>query len=278
MRVNGSFNGYNFYNDLWKFTIDTTCVPCASLVVSPIVNLESSDTTFCNKGIVNFTDRSLQYPSTWKWYFQGAVPDTSSDQNPTGIYYGSYGNFDVALKICNSAGCDSIFLPGFITVLQPPATPVISQIGITLFSTPAYSYQWYESGNPLHILSNVSYYATNIPGSYYVMACDSFGCCSPSNMFVITGITDLSSKNKSCVSIPNPTTGKFSISCQNLHPDELEISIYNSLGKKIFTSTEKNTTIVYNREIDISGLSEGVYFIKISSGKFLEYQKVILFK
>ncbi|MDP2687967.1 MAG: T9SS type A sorting domain-containing protein [Aequorivita sp.] len=52
---------------------------------------------------------------------------------------------------------------------------------------------------------------------------------------------------------PNPTTGLLTI---NSSSKVSEITVYNNLGQLLFTSEEK-------KQIDISTLSEGIYFVKI---------------
>ena len=54
---------------------------------------------------------------------------------------------------------------------------------------------------------------------------------------------------------PNPTNGFLNI---NSNISISEIAVYNNLGQLLFTSEEKN-------QIDISTLSEGIYFVKISN-------------
>lgn len=52
---------------------------------------------------------------------------------------------------------------------------------------------------------------------------------------------------------PNPTNGIFNI---NSNSTITEIAVYNNLGQLLFTSEENN-------QVDISALSEGIYFVKI---------------
>ncbi len=52
---------------------------------------------------------------------------------------------------------------------------------------------------------------------------------------------------------PNPTNGVLTI---NSTSAIFEISVYNNLGQLLFISAEKN-------QVDISTLSEGIYFVKI---------------
>ena len=167
-------------------TITVSFTPCAL----PVVALASSDTSWCDKKAIDYFDLSTNNPTSWHWYFQGAQPDTSTLQNPTGIYYPSYGSFDVQLVACNASGCDTLFLPAFINEYQLPPVPVISLIQDTLFCSPAYSYQWYLSPSAIPGATG-SFYVPQQFGDYFVIITDSNGCASASNSIVITGIPDL---------------------------------------------------------------------------------------
>src|SRR5580698_7683334 len=80
---------------------------------APVANFTASDTAICFPVIgdsiaVNFMDLSTNSPTSWKWYFPGASPDTSTMENPTNIYYNTGGCFTVKLMVSNSIGSDNI--------------------------------------------------------------------------------------------------------------------------------------------------------------------------
>ncbi|WP_164975440.1 T9SS type A sorting domain-containing protein [Flavobacterium piscinae] len=83
---------------------------------------------------------------------------------------------------------------------------------------------------------------------------------------VTLGINEFETNN--FVIYPNPTDGKISIYAQNSETSSVEI--YNSLGKKVL---ESKSTI---SEIDISNLTAGIYFCRITSNdNSIIYQKII---
>ncbi|NQU55172.1 MAG: PKD domain-containing protein [Bacteroidetes bacterium] len=47
---------------------------------------------------IQFTDLSLNEPTSWQWSFPGGNPETSTEQNPN-VTYSSVGNFDVTLVV-----------------------------------------------------------------------------------------------------------------------------------------------------------------------------------
>jgi len=71
---------------------------------------------------------------------------------------------------------------------------------------------------------------------------------------------------------PNPTTTEINIRLKTHLVDRYDIEIYSVLGKKIKTVREGKDTIT----IDISDLTDGVYFIIITSGHDRRWtQKII---
>lgn len=79
-------------------------------------NFTSSDTLIPLGCKIDFYDQSEGVPHSWKWYFEGAVPDSSYVKNPTDIQYLTEGTFKVTLIVTNPAGSDSIVKESYITV------------------------------------------------------------------------------------------------------------------------------------------------------------------
>jgi PKD repeat protein len=67
---------------------------------------------------VNFSEASFGNPSSWQWTFEGGTPETSTEQNPSGIQFNYFGAYDVTLTVVNSSGDSaSRSYPGFINVM-----------------------------------------------------------------------------------------------------------------------------------------------------------------
>lgn len=73
--------------------------------------------------------------TSWSWYFPGAVPDTSSLQNPSGITYLNDGLYDVQLIVTNQYGSDTVTYYSFIKIESVP----------TAFAGPDTSMYWGSS-------------------------------------------------------------------------------------------------------------------------------------
>ncbi|MBK8847974.1 MAG: T9SS type A sorting domain-containing protein [Bacteroidetes bacterium] len=247
---------------LWDYWIIKFCDSTSS--ITPMVNLGTSDTIFCDKQSINFFDLSLNNPTSWQWYFPGALPDTSTLQNPIGIYYPSYGQFNISLKACNAAGCDSLFLPLFIAELQSPPAPVVTLNGSMMCSSPAYSYAWYETGNLTLLLSSNQCYQPTVTGNYFVIIADSNGCSTPSATTAITSMQN--ENNHTCIPVFDGTHLNLQGNCIIEHQSFLYI--YDAQGKEVFASQLSSTGV------DLPLTTNGIYFYRIvsrggtSHGKF----------
>jgi len=78
----------------------------------------TSDSTTIHAGrVINFTDMSAYFPTSWSWQFPGGTPSTSNVRNPTNILYSSPGIYSVTLTAYNSYGNNTITKNNYITVL-----------------------------------------------------------------------------------------------------------------------------------------------------------------
>jgi PKD repeat protein len=77
-------------------------------------------------GTTNFQDLSTGKPDHWHWYFQGAEPSESLEQNPTGIRFDHFGKMNVKLVVQNSYNSDTLVKLEYIdvkAVISPNPSP-----------------------------------------------------------------------------------------------------------------------------------------------------------
>lgn len=88
--------------------------------IPPVANF-SANSTFTCSGIIQFTDLSTNFPTSWLWDFGDGGSDTA--QNPSYTYLAN-GTYDVTLIACNAYGCDTLTFTNYITVNTSAPTPV----------------------------------------------------------------------------------------------------------------------------------------------------------
>ncbi|MCH8318710.1 MAG: PKD domain-containing protein, partial [Bacteroidetes bacterium] len=89
--------------------VNTLCVP-------PVANFIASDTIICEGDCINFFNLSTGFPISWQWTFIGAIPSSSTDQNPANICYNTAGTYTVTLVATNGIGSDNETKTNYITV------------------------------------------------------------------------------------------------------------------------------------------------------------------
>jgi PKD repeat protein len=133
---------------------------------------------------VNFTDLSLNNPTTWNWTFTGGLPNTSTSQNPSGIMYMFPGCYQVSLTVSNAFGNDNETVTCYVNVTASAVAPVAAftanvfnintgqSVNFTdLSSNSPTSWNWqFTGGSPAtSTLQNPSNITYNTPGCYQVV-------------------------------------------------------------------------------------------------------------
>jgi Zn-dependent metalloprotease len=117
---------------------------CQLANVAPTPNFIANDTLSCT-GIINFTDLSINGPTSWAWDFGDL--GTSTLQSPSHTYTAS-GTYTVQLTVSNGFGSNSLTKTSYITVnlpVAPAATgdTICPGVSTTLTATGADSLRWF---------------------------------------------------------------------------------------------------------------------------------------
>jgi PKD repeat protein len=98
-----------------RSTLRTSTV-CGNLVAGvPLANFTSDRQLVLRGGTVNFNDLSVNFPTSWRWTFEGGEPATSTDRNPT-VVYNTPGIYDVTLTVSNAQGSTTLVRQDYIEV------------------------------------------------------------------------------------------------------------------------------------------------------------------
>lgn len=131
---------------------------------------QADDTLVCRKDLVSFANFSTGDVESYEWYFEGGIPETSTDENPL-IKYNEAGLFDVRLIVNNSISLDTSLKLDYIEVQE---LPLISFNPLPDFCVDDPPYQldegWPEEGNYFGLFVDTGYFhpMTAGPGEYTV--------------------------------------------------------------------------------------------------------------
>ncbi|MES2591064.1 MAG: T9SS type A sorting domain-containing protein [Bacteroidota bacterium] len=75
---------------------------------------------------------------------------------------------------------------------------------------------------------------------------------------------------------PNPNSGTFNVAIGSVNFNQLLISIVDIQGKEVYNLMDKNITADYNKQIDVTNLAKGIYYIKFNTDTEVKIQKLIV--
>tara|TARA_Y100001968_G_scaffold296098_1_gene304053 strand:- start:646 stop:1383 length:738 start_codon:yes stop_codon:yes gene_type:complete len=180
-------------------------------------------------------------------------------------------------------GCDSI-LNTSITVSEPEAN--LTQQGnslnaVGLNGVTPYMYNIYGPNGLLTTMQSsgsIMQFNPIINGMYYLVVTDALGCISDTSFFNVDFIaTSISSfEDIDLIIYPNPSTGLFNINFNTKNIETVEINIYNYLGERVFSDYILNFTGRYERILNLSQYSKGIYLLELKDKNDLLNKKIIL--
>ncbi|HOZ30559.1 MAG TPA: aryl-sulfate sulfotransferase [Bacteroidales bacterium] len=207
------------------------------------------------------TETSPSYSYSWT-----SVPEGYSSVAENPLVYPQQATTYTVIVTNDQSGCtDEVSV--FIAVNPAPEIPVISANDNTLTSSVADSYQWYLNGEAIEGANSQSI-TPEETGTYQVeVTTNSYECSSMSEEYyydVLAIEDDLQSK----ISVyPNPNTGIFNIYSES----DFSFEVINTGGEVIYSGNNSGN-------IDLSYLSNGVYFIVIHSDNISKTEKIIIIK
>ena len=191
----------NYYNDLWRFVIDTACVGGCAATITPTAGFNGANLSGCAPLTVTFTNTSTNATS-WSWNFGDG--NTSTAQNPVHTYTAA-GTYTVSQIAFNGPNSDTLIQPNYVVVFPSPSLSVSSQTNVlcnggssgtatvaAVGGSSPYSYVW-SNGQSSSAASNLS------AGNYSVAVSDANGCSSTQTV----SITQPSAISASVTSTPS---------------------------------------------------------------------------
>jgi hypothetical protein len=192
----------------------------------------------------------------------------SNTYNTTGIFT------DVLIS---AFGCDSSVTTDLTVNAPLDLTTSVSGNVITATSATA-TYQWIDCDNGNVIIpGETGQTYTALSGGNFAVIITEAGSCSDTSACVNVSVTGIDSNFEQIVSIyPNPSNGLFTLSINNVVTNQIVISILDIQGKIVFAETDKNISADYKKQINLSDLAKGIYYVKINIGSDLKTQKLIV--
>jgi hypothetical protein len=246
--------------------------------VAASVSIVPTATNVCSGTNVTFTATPTNGGTTpsYQWKLNGANVGTNS------ATYSNNGLANLVPVTCvmtSNAACVTGSPATSNTInmtVNPNPVPIISQTVNNLNSSAAASYQWNLNGNPIALNGTSQQYTALVNGNYSVTVVDANGCTGTSAVLNVTvsGIFQPVQFQKIEI-FPNPNNGLMKMVIETPKGGEITLQIIDILGKLV---SEKIVNINQGRNefaLDLSELSQNIYFIKTKLND-LNYQGKII--
>ncbi|MBK9391455.1 MAG: right-handed parallel beta-helix repeat-containing protein [Bacteroidetes bacterium] len=133
-------------------------------------------------------------------------------------------------------------------------------------------YQWYKGGSLIPGATSQYLEAKKQSGIYSIETIDRNGCKNGSIPLTVGGAQSISAW-------PNPASAGFTLRVTDLPEGRATISVISSAGRKVMEFQAENNNGEILREIQTSGLENGVYYIYITDSKKESYStKLVISK
>jgi hypothetical protein len=211
------------------------------------------------------------------------IVGSSNSNSITVDFSASASSGNITVTGTNSCGNGTVS-PNFAVTVNPiPPAPVVTNIGTTLYSSAPTGNQWYYSatlsgtGAPIPGATGQTYVATQ--DGYYWSVVTINGCSSdPSNRKYII-IVGIDSHSPTAINIyPVPNDGQFNVSITTASSESFSISVYNSLGVKIYEETKVDVNGSLQKMIDLRPVPNGVYSVVFVNSENQVVKKIIVNK
>ncbi len=218
------------------------------------------NTNFCEGGTLTLTSAVAPATFTYQWYQDGELMVGRTEQTLLIFETGTY--HVVFVGFCEAT---DIFEESFAVVPNPPV-PDLSIVMDSLYAPTGYIlYQWYLNGSLIETTdmdNNFLLHQGN--GSYAVEVIDAEGCSTLSDEieFIYNSLEDLGIEVLNIS--PNPFSKSVVLSMQLNQMTDLEIEIFDNLGRRIQVYKEQINGS-FSKEINLGGEANGVYILNIKT-------------
>jgi GH25 family lysozyme M1 (1,4-beta-N-acetylmuramidase) len=275
----------------------TSSAQCLSVTVVLIPSTPgpiSGSTSICQGQPYTYSINPVSGATSYNWTLPGGWSGSSNSTSITTTAGSSSGN--ICVTASNSCGTSNTQCLS-VTVVPVPSPPgaISGPIIDTIFRNGNYSispvigttyYKWSVSGGG-NIASGQGTVAVVINwtamGTYTVCVYDSNTCGrSASNCNTITILTPTDDEQIKSIKdfdiYPNPNSGSFTIKFETSMLQDVNFTIYNTIGQVVYHNVENEIKGKYSKDIDLTSEAEGIYYFRIETNEGQMTRKITLLK
>ncbi len=266
--------------------------------VAAIFTVSTNDA--CVGQPIEFADESTGPIISWEWTFEGGDPATSTEQNPS-VTYSATGDFDVELIVSDGIEIDTTIIENFINVNDVPPSPGFPS-GIALLCKDPYNttystsgaagateYNWllepFDAGEIIGSGTTITVDWGNTFVGVATLKVSGENYCGVGPFSIpltitideCTGINDVNDITRTQI-YPNPSNGNFTLKMNLEDQKTIDIRIFNSLNKVVYLAEKITAQNEFQRDIDLSNYSKGVYYLHVFGDDVNVIKKIVIQK
>jgi small neutral amino acid transporter SnatA (MarC family) len=254
------------------FSVSVTQLPV------PAGNITGPDTVCQGSTGKIYTVPSIYGATGYTWALPtGATAGGGSNSDSITVNFNNTAvSGDITVYGSNSCG-RGIVSPNFPETVNPiPTTPTVTNVGDTLKSNIPTGNQWYFEGTFISGATGQTYDATQDGYYWDVLTID--GCPSDTSNHKLIIVTGIDSHYSASINVyPVPNDGRFNVSIIDGFNESFSISVYNTLGVKIYE--EINLKVIGSLQvIDLRPLPNGVYTLIFENSQNKVVKKIVVNK
>ena len=255
-------------------------------VVAPVSSFATSKNTVCVNDTMTFTSTATGVVNTYNWNFgASAVPATANTAGPHIVYYTSGGPKTASLTVSNPGGANNS--TNNIAVVSEPmsqfnavnnATLAVSFTDLSTNNPTAWTWD-FGDGNSSNLQNPTHTYASG--GQYNVQLTAANDCGSTDSIIAVyvsgIGIDETNLAN-GILLLPNPASQWVSLRANFDSSTDLKLEILDVTGKVLDRMNWNDARSGNDYRVDLTGMPEGVYLIKIQDGESSATKRLIVRK
>ncbi len=227
-----------------------------------------SDSSVSKNGTINY----------WSWNFGDGNTKCCGIQNPSHIYH-SLGTFPVTLVVKNLSGDTDTIINDLVVHDFPKTNFILTSVGDSIKFTdqttsidPLKSWYWrFNHGTPDSSISKIPplilFSGSPASNKCSLITTSIYGCSDTLNYLVSWSVKENNQVNLISI-FPNPVTGSLSL---NTDGSKINVKVVDLNGRVL----RENAIQTKNFELDVSDLSEGIYFLQLQMDKIIQTTKFI---
>lgn len=244
-------------------------------VNNSVVDFDADLQSGCAPLTVNFMDFTTNSPTSWSWVFAGGTPATSSEQNPV-VQYQQAGVYDVSLTVENSFGQSTGVKFDYIVVDDVPVaqgTATTSGLTVDFVSTgSAAIVTTWDFGDGATGAGTQVRHEYEEAGTYPVLLIVENNCGADTlaiEVSVVRTSTEQVTTSPEVEVYPNPVYDQLTV----LTSPDADITVLDAQGRMV--NVRVATIDLGTYSVDMSGVSPGVYLVRVAVADSFSYQRVV---